>query len=214
MIESIAITDLALQRGERLLFQGLQMQARAGEAVALVGANGAGKTSLLRAIAGFIRPARGDIAFRGAGGAVLDADEARRGQCHLVGHQDGLKGARTVVEELEFQLGWTSGQRGDGARSALAMGMAHALEVMDLKRLEQLEIRKLSAGQRRRVALARAIGAPRDVWLLDEPMAPLDAAHRQAFGELMRRHLDGGGIIVAAVHDPLPMPARLVEIGA
>lgn len=213
------ITDLALQRGERLLFKGLQMQARAGEAVALVGANGAGKTSLLRAIAGFIRPAHGEIAFRGRDGAALDADEARRGQCHLVGHQDGLKGARTVVEELEFQLSWTAtqgtiGQAGAAARAALSMGMAFALDAMDLDRLEHLEVRKLSAGQRRRVALGRLVGAPRDVWLLDEPMAPLDAAHRDAFGALMRTHLEDGGIIVAAVHDPLPMPARQVEIGA
>ncbi len=214
MIESIAITDLALQRGERLLFKGLDLSVGAGEAVALVGANGAGKTSLLRAIAGFIRPLRGEIAFRGADGAALDADEARRGQCHLVGHQDGLKGARTVVEELDFQLGWMGTQDPRFARAGRALGMAHALDALDLERLEQLEIRKLSAGQRRRVALARVVGAPRGVWLLDEPMAPLDAAHRDAFGALMREHLDGGGLIVAAVHDPLPLPARIVEIGA
>jgi heme exporter protein A len=85
---------------------------------------------------------------------------------------------------------------------------------MDLKRLLDLEVRRLSAGQRRRLALARLVASPRSLWLLDEPMAPLDAGHRAAFGALMAEHLNGGGMILAAVHDPLPVSARIVEVGA
>ncbi|MFI4976450.1 MAG: heme ABC exporter ATP-binding protein CcmA [Caulobacterales bacterium] len=213
MITALAIHDLTLRRGDRLLFQGLSLRVEAGEAVALTGANGAGKTSLLRAVAGFIAPTAGRIGFEGSPGA-LQADEARRADIHLVGHQDALKSGRTVVEELDFQIGWTGAEKGRLARSMQAMGLAFALAALDLERLERLEIRKLSAGQRRRVALARLVGSPRPLWLLDEPMAPLDAAHRQGFGELMREHLRNGGLILAAVHDPLPIPARIVEIGA
>jgi len=205
LIESIAITDLALQRGERLLFRGLSAQVRRGEAVALTGANGAGKTSLLRAVAGFIRPAAGTIGFTGAGGAALEPAEARRGGCHLLGHQDGLKSGRTAREELVFQARW----HGGGEASAL-----EAAKLLGLTRLLDLEVRKLSAGQRRRLALARLIAAPRAVWLLDEPMAPLDSANRALFGELMAEHLAGGGLVLAAVHDPLPVPSRGVEITA
>ncbi|HEX5776613.1 MAG TPA: ATP-binding cassette domain-containing protein, partial [Caulobacteraceae bacterium] len=133
-----------------------------------------------------------------------DEDDARRTGLHLIGHQDGLKPGRTAWEELRFQALWTGGSEASAREAAEAFG---------LERLLDLEVRRLSAGQRRRVALARLAASPRPLWLLDEPMAPLDAAHRAAFGEFMRRHLDGGGLIVAAVHDPLPIPARAVEIG-
>jgi heme exporter protein A len=203
MIAALRIEGLAVQRGERLLFAGLNLTARAGEAVALTGANGAGKTSLLRAIAGFIRPVAGQIGFEGEDGA-LEAAEARRGGLHLVGHQDGLKSGRSARDELVFQARWT------GASDAAALAAAGRL---GLTRLLDLEVRKLSAGQRRRVALARLLAAPRSLWLLDEPMAPLDAANRTLLGEAMAAHLAGGGLIVAAVHDPLPIAARAVEIG-
>jgi len=202
VIARLTIEDLALQRGDRLLFQGLDLAVSAGEAVALTGANGAGKTSLLRAVAGFIRPSAGRIAFEGTGGA-LEAEDARRSMAHLVGHQDGLKSGRPAREELGFQVRWTGGS---------AEGAAAAAETLGLTRLLDLEVRKLSAGQRRRLALARLIASPRPLWLLDEPMAPLDAASRTLLGEVMARHLAGGGLILAAVHDPLPLSARSVEI--
>jgi heme exporter protein A len=204
LIETLLIQGLALQRGERILFQGLEARVAAGEAVALTGANGAGKTSLLRAIAGFLRPARGEIRFEGAAG-LIPSDDARRGGCHLLGHQDGLKTGRTARDELLFQVRWT------GGADAAAL---EAAQVLGLTRLLDLEVRKLSAGQRRRLALARLVAAKRDLWLLDEPMAPLDAAHRAIFGELMAEHIAGGGLILAAVHDPLPIAARTVEVGA
>jgi heme exporter protein A len=91
---------------------------------------------------------------------------------------------------------------------------AAACARLGLERLKNLEVRRLSAGQRRRVALARLIASPRPLWLLDEPLAPLDHPQRTAFGEIMRAHLDGGGMILAAVHDPLPCATRIVEVGA
>ncbi|MBQ1543370.1 heme ABC exporter ATP-binding protein CcmA [Caulobacter sp. CCUG 60055] len=204
MISSLHIEDLAVDRGDRRLFAGFGLDLRAGEAVALVGRNGAGKTSLLRAVAGFVRPAAGRVRFAGAAGD-LDPDEARSGGVHLLGHHDGLKTTRTAWEELLFQVRWTGGSRA---------GAEAARERLDLGPLCDLEVRKLSAGQRRRLALARLVASPRALWLLDEPLAPLDAARRAAFGALMAEHLAGGGLILAAVHDPLPIAAREAEIGA
>ena len=203
MINALNITDLSLQRGDRVLFCGLSLCLRAGEVVTLTGANGSGKTSLLRAVAGFIRPLAGAIAFDGQAGA-LDSDDARREQIHLVGHQDGLKSHRTAREELVFQVTWTGGT----LINALA-----AAERLGLGRILDLEVRKLSAGQKRRLALARLVASPRDLWLLDEPLSPLDADGRALFGTLMSQHLKGGGLILAAVHDALPIAARVMEIG-
>jgi len=204
MITSLAVTKLALSRGDRPLFDSFNLTVSAGEAIALTGANGAGKTSLLRAIAGFIRPDAGEIVFADPGGP-LEADDARGRDLHLLGHLDGLKSGRTAWEELLFQVQWTGGTSG---------GAEAACEALNLGRLLALEVRKLSAGQRRRVALARLIASPRALWLLDEPLTPLDAAWRVRFGELMASHIAGGGMIIAAVHDPLPIPARAVEVGA
>ena len=194
--------NLAIIRGERLLFQGLNLSVHKGEAVALTGGNGSGKTSLLRAIAGLIRPHAGDMLFEGLLGD-LEAEDARSQGVHLLGHQDGFKATRTAWEELLFQVQWTGGNEAS-AREASAL--------LDLDRLAGLEVRKLSAGQRRRLALARLVASPRSLWLLDEPMAPLDATRRAVFGDLMAEHLAGGGMIIAAVHDPLPIAARACDL--
>lgn len=204
MIHRLAIENLALARGGRALFADLSFALQAGEAVALTGANGSGKTSLLRAIAGLLRPEAGAIRFDGATG-VREADEARSDGLHLLGHHDGLKTNRTAREELRFWARWSGGSDA---------GIERAVEALTLAPLLDLDVRKLSAGQRRRLALARLLAAPRPLWLLDEPMAPLDAANRTRFGGLMAEHLAGGGLILAAVHDPLPVRARTVEVGA
>jgi heme exporter protein A len=200
MLRTVLIKDLTVSRGERRLFSGLNLELAAGEAVALTGRNGAGKTSLLRAVAGLLRPEAGQITF-----ADVEADTARAEHLHMVGHHDGLKSTRTAWEELRFQTLWTGGSEASARLAA---------QRMDLNRLLDLEVRRLSAGQRRRLALARLVASPRPLWLLDEPMAPLDAGHRAAFGALMAEHLNGGGMILAAVHDPLPVSAHVVEIGA
>lgn len=201
-LDRLAVEALTLQRGARTLLGGLTFSAAAGEAVAITGANGAGKTSLLRAVAGLVRPRSGQIRFIGPDGA-LDADAARRDQCHLIGHHDGLAVGRTVREELTFAVRWTGGDAAAAIDGARRLGLERVLD---------LPVRHLSAGQRRRVVLIRLIAAPRRLWLLDEPLTPLDAASRALFGEVMSAHLADGGIVVAAIHDPLPISARAVTI--
>jgi len=203
MLRTIRIKDLSLVRGERRLFSGLNLEVSAGQAVALTGRNGAGKTSLLRAVAGLLRPSEGTVGFDGEAGP-LEVEVARSDALHLVGHHDGLKSTRSAWEELLFQARWTGGSEASARDAATRL---------DLDRLLDLEVRRLSAGQRRRVALARLLASPRSLWLLDEPMAPLDAGHREGFGALMAEHIAGGGMVLAAVHDPLPVPCQVVEVG-
>lgn len=200
MISQLVIKDAAIRRGGRLLFEGVSLELAAGEACALTGPNGSGKTSLLRAVAGMVRLEGGEIGFGG-----VDPVEARGDGIHLQGHADGLKAAQTAREELTFWTRW-----GGGDETAVGEA-ARALELVGLL---DLEVRRLSAGQRRRLALARMIAAPRPLWLLDEPLSPLDARWREGFSALMRKHLDGGGLILAAMHDPLPVATRSLELAA
>lgn len=197
MIPEVSIQSLALSRGGRQLFTRLILNVSPGEAVALIGRNGSGKTSLLRAIAGLITPDEGAISFGGP-----DPVEAREA-IHLLGHLDGLKSSRTARDELSFWTGFAGGE---------ASAVEACARTLELSPLLDLEVRRLSAGQRRRLALARLLAAPRPLWLLDEPLSPLDAEWRGRFGEIMGEHLRGGGMILAAVHDPLPLAARTVEI--
>jgi heme exporter protein A len=200
MIDALELSGLSISRGGRRLFSGLSMTLSAGGACALTGANGTGKTSLLRAVAGLAPVDEGTVGFIG-----MDPAEARAEGLHLIGHQDGLKPGRTAREELDFWSLWSGGSE--------AM-VLDAIKAFDLKPLLDLEVRRLSAGQRKRVALSRLVAAPRALWLLDEPLSPLDAAWRVRFGGMMSQHLAGGGMILAAVHDPLPIPAQSLEIPA
>ena len=204
MIHALTLSDLSISRGERRLFHGLDLTLNAGELLTLTGANGAGKTSLLRAVAGLLRPDAGEVVFRDGDGNPLDERQARGRETHFLGHLDGLKGGRTAREELGFQCDWLGHTQ---------YGVDHAVQAFGLAPLLDLEVRRLSAGQRRRLAMGRLIGSPRALGLLDEPMAPLDARWRTAFAEQMQRHLDADGLIVAAVHDPLPLPARSLDLG-
>lgn len=200
MISRLELENLSVRRGGRLLFESLNLSLAAGEAAALIGRNGAGKTSLLRTISGLIEAEAGTVSF-----GDLDPSTARAEGLHIIGHLDGLKPARTAREELDFWSSWTGGD---------ASSTARAVATLELSTLLNLEVRRLSAGQRRRLALARLIAAPRPLWLLDEPLSPLDAGWRERFGHVMATHLATGGLIVAAVHDPLPVPHKILEIGA
>jgi heme exporter protein A len=197
-VTALELRDVGISRGGRRLFSDLSLSLAAGQACALTGANGTGKTSLLRAIAGLVALDAGEVAF-----GDVEPSEARAQGLHLLGHLDGLKPARTAREELGFWSLW------QGGSAASAQGAVTALE---LGPLMDLEVRRLSAGQRRRLALARLLAAPRPLWLLDEPLSPLDAGWRTRFGSMMQTHLAGGGAILAAVHDPLPIAAINLEI--
>ena len=195
----LSVSGLTISRGERVLIRDLTFGVASGEVVALTGANGAGKTSLLRSLAGFLRPDAGTIAYEGA-----DLFEARRRHLHWQGPLDGLKSARRAGDELAFQAKYAG---------ADTDGIAAAVDLLALTPLLDLEVRQLSAGQKRRLALARLIAAPRPLWLLDEPLSPLDARWRAVMGTLLQAHIDKGGAVIAAVHDPLPVPARTLDLG-
>lgn len=191
MISSLTAEKLVCTRGERRLFEGLSFRVRAGQALAVEGANGAGKSSLLRILAGFLAQASGRIVISRDG---KDSDEAeeRGKQVGWLGHLDGLKPQLTVAEQLGFFAGLY------GRKADLAV-----LEQVGLKRQAELPCRYLSAGQRRRLALARLLVSERPLWLLDEPFAALDASGQALVAQLMARHCGQGGIIIAATHDPL-----------
>jgi heme exporter protein A len=186
-------------RGGREVFAGLDFEASAGEALAVTGRNGSGKTSLLRLIAGLLAPAAGAIELEG-GEAELTLAE----QCHYLGHRDALKPALSVAENLIFWANFLGGERSDASAGLAAVGLTHATH---------LPAAFLSAGQRRRLSLARLLTVRRPVWLLDEPTTALDATGQDMFAGLMRAHLDGGGMIIAATHAPLGIESRGFRIG-
>jgi len=187
-------------RGGRQVFSGLDFAAAAGEVLAVTGANGSGKTSLLRLIAGLLSPAEGTIALEGGDAELMLAEQA-----HYLGHRDALKPALSVLENLIFWRDFLGGEVFQAGQSLEAVGLDHAAH---------LPAAYLSAGQRRRLSLARLLAVRRPVWLLDEPTAALDAAGQELFAGLMADHLGRGGLIVAATHGPLGIAARELRIGA
>ena len=194
-------------RGGREVFSGLDFEASAGRALAVTGRNGSGKTSLLRLIAGLLTPAGGSIALDGGEAELTLAEQA-----HYLGHRDALKPALSVAENLVFWRDFLGGEISDigsGPDGSLRGNLA----VVGLDHAADLPAAYLSAGQRRRLSLARLIAVRRSVWLLDEPTAALDAAGQSMFAGLMRDHLAKGGMIVAATHGPLGIDATELRIG-
>ena len=189
--------NLACMRGGREVFAGLSFALGGGEALLVTGRNGAGKSSLLRVVAGLVRHA-GALALEG-GDRELTIGE----QAHYLGHQDALKGALTVAENLAF---WSDYLGGHAER---------ALEAVGLAPLAGLPAAYLSAGQKRRLSLARLAAVKRPLWLLDEPSSVLDESGRTTLAELMRDHLAGGGIVIAASHGPIGLErARELKMDA
>jgi heme exporter protein A len=190
---------LQCMRGGREVFSGLDFAVAAGEALAVTGANGAGKTSLLRLIAGLLAASAGSIDLAG-GNSELTLSE----QAHYLGHRDALKPSLSVTENLSF---WSDflGSGGPGRGAALAaVALDHAAD---------LPAATLSAGQRRRLSIARLLAVPRPLWLLDEPTSALDSAGQDLFAGLMTDHLRRGGLIVAATHTPLGIATQSLRIG-
>ena len=186
-------------RGGREVFSALDFETSSGEALAVTGPNGSGKTSLLRLIAGLLTIAGGSIDLEG-GEKELNLPE----QAHYLGHRDALKPALSVLENLAFWRDFLGGEALDPAQSLAAVGLDHAA---------RLPAAYLSAGQRRRLSIARLLAVRRPVWLLDEPTNALDATGQSLFTGLMTDHLARGGLIVAATHAPLGLPARELRIG-
>jgi heme exporter protein A len=186
-------------RGGREVFSGLEFAISSGEALALTGPNGSGKTSLLRLIAGLLRAATGSIDLEG-GEAELTLPE----QAHYLGHREALRPALSVLENLSFWRDFLGGETFDATESLAAMGLDHAA---------RLPAAYLSAGQRRRLSVARLLAVRRPVWLLDEPTSALDAAGQSLFAVLMQEHLARGGLIIAATHAPLGVQAKQLRLG-
>ena len=187
----LEVCDLALWRGERLLFEGLGFSLDPGGALLLRGRNGSGKTSLLRLIAGLIPPTSGVVLWRGV--SILD-NEFFLQDLHYVGHRDAVKPLPTVAENVYF---WANLR---GGTETLA-----ALDHFGLKEIADLPARFLSAGQRRRVGLARLLSSTGTLWLLDEPVVGLDEESVAALLVAIREHRAGGGIVVACTHGELAL---------
>jgi heme exporter protein A len=182
---------LAAFRGERLVFRDLDFTVAAGGALLLTGPNGSGKSTLLRLLAGLLRPAIGVLSWDGADALTDLPAHARR--VAYVGHQDAIKPGLTAAENLHFAARLT------GSR------VATALATVGLEDLADLPARILSAGQKRRLALARLALSTAALWLLDEPTLGLDAVSVERFGDMLAAHRAGGGLLVAATHLPLPL---------
>jgi heme exporter protein A len=186
-------------RGGREVFSGLDFEAASGEALAVTGPNGSGKTSLLRLIAGLLTMAEGSIGLEG-GETELSLPE----QVHYLGHRDALKPALSVLENLCFWQNFLGGEVSDPSRTLATVGIDHTAH---------LPAAYLSAGQRRRLSIARLLATRRPIWLLDEPTSALDGSAQGLFAGLMRDHLGRGGLIIAATHAALGIEARELRIG-
>ena len=190
--------ELTLERGGRVIFRHLSFAAEAGELLLLQGRNGSGKTSLLKLIAGLLRPIEGRLALSGG------TDDLTIGQqAHFIGHGLALRTGLTVAENLAF---WTSFLGGGETKAGL--------QAFGLLPLADLPAGVLSAGQQRRLNLARLAAVQRAIWLLDEPSVGLDRASVQQLTVQMSNHLEGGGIIIAASHGEFEIPyASRIELG-
>ncbi len=205
--------NLSCDRAGRQVFSHVSFKLSSGRALIVSGPNGVGKSSLLRLIAGLVAPSCGEVSLSGG-----DKERAVGEQAHYFGHLDALKPALSVRENLEF---WTRLLAWDvsfhAQRSGFRPGVDEALARLQLDHAAELPAARLSAGQRRRLALARLLVVSRPIWLLDEPTSALDAAGESLLLQVMEEHLDGGGMIVAATHQPLSLSRQQtlkLEVGA
>jgi len=197
----LSASKLECVRGGKRVFVNVGFEVGAGEALLLLGPNGAGKSSLLRMVAGLLRPAAGSLELAGG-----DCDRSLAEQAHYLGHLDPLKSSLSVGENLRF---WTRFLGGGRVSPSL-----EALRAVGLERVGDLPAGYLSAGQRRRLSLARLLAVERAIWLLDEPASALDADGQALLREMMRRHLAADGLILAATHASFGLDAaRELRLG-
>ena len=192
LFEGRALTCI---RGERLVFANLEFAVPPSGALVLTGPNGSGKSSLLRLMAGLLRPAAGELRWDGA--AIAEDPEAHRARLHYLSHLDAVKPVLSTLENLTF---WAM-LRGGSAETA-----ASALEQVGLATFADVPGRMLSAGQKRRLALARVLAAPAELWLLDEPTVGLDKESVTRLETAIAAHREAGGRLVAATHIALDLP--------
>ena len=195
----LVVDQLTALRSGRLVFEGVSFSIVSGEALAVIGANGAGKSTLLRMIAGLLPKESGTIRLDGASAEATLAE-----QCHYLGHRDALKPALTPHETLSF---WQA------ILGTARLSPHDALERVGIGHAAKLPSAYLSAGQRRRLALARLLIAYRPLWLLDEPAAALDASSEAVFDAIVAEHLAAGGLVVAATHAPFGFACRNLTLG-
>jgi len=195
---SLKVEGVSLKKGYNLLIHNLNFELMAGDAISLTGENGVGKTTLLRTLAGFMTPHSGAISAY-ENDVQIEPEIWQGRHVHFLGHHDALSPSRTVAQELQFQADFLDGD-------------VSGIEQLNLSPLLDLETRYLSAGQKRRLSFARLLMARRPLWLLDEPMAPLDTGHRALIAGILQKHLSEGGLIIAAVHDPLPFETRGLKL--
>ncbi len=202
----LTVEDLTVERGGRVVLSSLHVGLRRGDVILVSGRNGAGKSTLLRTLAGLLQPTRGQIIF-------ADADEEVRGveTVHYLGYEDGLKPSLSVGENLAF---WAAMLAAPSPVSSPQPSLSpdDALDAFGIGRLRDLPAAYLSAGQKRRVALARLLLAPRPIWLLDEPLIALDTDAQAGLTTIMAAHVDTGGAILLASHQPLALSCRTLDL--
>lgn len=200
--DSLSGERLTLIRGERCLMQGVEFALASGELLMIEGPNGSGKTTLLRAIAGLVDPEEGLVQWNNTN--VKHDRQAFRANLVWMGHGPGFKGDLTLVENLRFE---------SGLRAMTLYAAERHFGRLGLSTLTDIPFRALSAGQQRRVGLARMIMTDAPLWLMDEPFTNLDAAGQSLVIEVLQEHLEGGGLCVMATHQRFELGARVHRIG-
>jgi heme exporter protein A len=205
ILRSLTADKLTCLRGGRVVFRDLSFAVRAGQALTLEGPNGAGKSSLLRMIAGFLAPLSGTITLVTGAEQINEAEDRGR---HIgwLGHLDAAKPQMTVRETLTFFSTFYGVQPSGNEIKA-------TLETVGIARLSDLSCQYLSAGQKKRLALARLQLTQRAIWLMDEPFAALDAQGKRVVTDLITTHCNAGGIAIVATHEPLSIACERLTLG-